>query len=382
MKISLFILSILLSVCVFGQEQKSGIELDFQKLKFVDQVILHSIEKKEIPGAVLCVVSREKLLYKKAYGNKQILPNYEKMTENIIFDLASMTKPIATATSIMILSERGQLRLNDPVSMYVNGFKDDITIMHLLLHISGLPSYPPVEKVKEAMTNKPDALMQYIIKNQNSKKIGKSFTYSCLNYVTLQKIVETVSGQSLRDFAKVNIFDKLDMKNTYYAPAKQKIRNIAPTEMLNDSTILRGIVHDPLARELQAGISGNAGLFSDADDLSKYSMMILNNGVYKGKRILSQNTVSFFTSIPEEYKEFGRTPGWDYSSIYSTCKGDFLSKNAISHTGYTGTSIVIDQELGISIILLTNRVHPDDKGSVNRLRALVANAVVGAVVTN
>jgi CubicO group peptidase (beta-lactamase class C family) len=379
MKQLILTLSIILCLPIFGQKQASEIKLDRQKIKYVDKVILQSIEKNEIPGAVICVVSSEKILYKKAYGNRQVFPKVEKMTTNTIFDLASMTKPIATATSIILLAERGQLRLTDPVSMYIPDFNKKIQIIHLLTHLSGLPPYPPVKQVKSDMNKNQDALMQYILKCKKQSKPGKDFTYSCLNYIALQKIIETVTGNSLSDFTKKNIFDHLGMKNTMFCPDTKKLKLIAPTEMQDDNSVLRGIVHDPLARELKDGISGNAGLFSNADDMAKFAMAMLNNGALNGNRILSPLSVNVLTTVPDKYSEFGRTPGWDNSSAYSSCKGDFLSEHTYSHTGYTGTSIVIDPDTGIAIILLTNRVHPYDKSSTTQLRALVSNAVAGAI---
>lgn len=382
MKYTLIFLTLLTGMFCFGQSAENNAlttRVDKQRLHYADKAILESIKNKEIPGAVLAVVHYDKIVYLKAYGNKQNYPVAEKMKTNTIFDLASLTKVVTTATSIMILTERGKIRLEDPVSMYIPDFKDDIKIKHLLTHTSGLPAYAPVEELKNKLVENPDTLIQHTAAVKRGFKPGEGFVYSCLNYITLQLIVEKVSGQNLRDFARGNIFEVLGMKNTDYTPAENKHKVIAPTEKQADNQILLGKVHDPIARKLKNGISGNAGLFSDAKDLAVFSAMMLNNGTLKGKRVLSPLTVKAMTTVPCEFSTYGRTFGWDVYSSYASNQGDLLGPNTYGHTGYTGTSIVIDPDNQLAIILLTNRVHPEDKGSVTRLRALVANAVAGAV---
>jgi len=182
----------------------------------------------------------------------------------------------------------------------------------------------------------------------------------------------------LRDFAKQNIFDVLGMTHTDFNPTGDLLTDCAPTSKIKDG-VLTGIVHDPLARDFNAGISGNAGLFSNAEDIAILAATLQNGGEWHGKSILSPSAVKLMRSIPDSLKTFGRTLGWDMSSNYSSCKGNLLSPNAYCHTGYTGTSIVIDPDNDISIILLTNRVHPVDKGSVVKLRAAVANAVATSI---
>jgi CubicO group peptidase (beta-lactamase class C family) len=383
MKQILFILLLLLGLPVFGQKCKcdsaESLRIDKRLLRHADDVINQAIEDKEIPGAVLAVVHQNRMVYLKAYGNKDIYPDTVQMKTNTIFDLASLTKSVSTATSVMILVERGKIRLNDPVSMFIPEFKDDILVIHLLTHTSGLPSYAPVELLEKKLVENPNVLIQHIATVNRNAKPGEEFKYSCLNFISLQHIVEKVSGQSLRDFAKESIFDVLGMRNTDYLPEDIKMKQIAPTEKKTDNQVLLGDVHDPLARILKNGISGNAGLFSDARDLALFATMMLNDGTLKGKRVLSPLTVRTMTTVPFGFTAFGRTPGWDMYSSFSSNQGDLLGPNTYGHTGYTGTSIVIDPDHKIAVILLTNRVHPDDKGSVSRLRSLVANAVAGAV---
>ena len=353
--------------------------MDSRPLHYADEAILQAIADKVIPGAVFAVVHQNKMVYLKAYGNRQVYPSVLPMEVNTVFDMASVSKSMSTAVATMILIERGQLRLSDRVSMYIPNFQGDIRVMDLLTHTSGLPPYASVDSLKKRYGSpNPNGLIEYIATCKRDFEPGKKFQYSCLNYITLQRIIETISGQNLKDFAKANIFDVLGMKHTAYQPEGETLERVAPTEKQADGSVLRGVVHDPLARVMNGGISGNAGVFSDADDLAILAVALLNGGEYNGKRILSPQGLKLMTTVPKSLKQFGRSPGWDMSSDYSSNKGDLLSPNTYGHTGYTGTSITIDPDNNIAIILLTNRVHPNDKGSVTRLRAVVANAVAAS----
>ncbi len=386
------LLFIVMMICSFGLSTAQSLEevlpgqvgLDTAKLKTADSIIQASINIKQIPGAVLAVVRHGKMAYLKAYGNKQIYPTVVPMDVNTVFDMASCTKAMATAISAMILYERDSIRLQDDVNMYIPGFvymihsnrKANIRIVNLLTHTSGLPSYAPETTIKKRYgTSNPTGFMKYIDSCKRDFEPGKGMEYSCLNFITLQHIIEKVSGKSLRDFAKENIFDVLGMNHTDFNPKAELMASCAPTSMLKNGNVLRGIVHDPLARQFNCGISGNAGLFSNANDIGILVAALQNGGEWNGRRILHPMTVKEMRTVPDSLKTFGRTLGWDMSSHYSSCKGDSLSANTYCHTGYTGTSIVIDPDNDISIILLTNRVHPYDKGSVVKLRAMVSNAV-------
>lgn len=368
-----------------------GVNAD--RLKLVDNVINNSITSGEIPGAVLGVVHKDKLIYLNAYGNKQTYPVTEPMTANTVFDLASVTKPLSTAISAMILIERGQLRLQDNVSYYLPDFtqwvdstgtyKKNIRIVNLLTHTSGLPSYASVSELqKKYSTPDPEGLMEHISSVKRRFEPGTDFDYSCLNFITLQHIIEKISGQSLDEFARQNIYQPLGMKYTGYRPQGDILELVAPTEKQKDGSVLKGEVHDPLARIMNGGISGNAGLFSNAADLAVLASMLMNGGEYNGVQILSPLGVEAMTSVPHGYEAFGRTLGWDMYSSYSSNKGDLLSHNTYGHTGYTGTSFIIDPDNQLAIILLTNRAHPYDKGTVSRLRSLVANVVAASLVDN
>jgi CubicO group peptidase (beta-lactamase class C family) len=396
MKKLLFIAAIIFASATYGQPlpritlAEAGI--DATRLARVDNIINASINEGTIPGAVLAIVKNGRMAYLKAYGNKAIYPEKVKMETNTIFDLASVSKTLGTTISIMQLIERGMLRLTDNVSMYVPGFKGyedpetgkeiEIRIIDLMTHSSGLPPYAPTEElVKKYGSPNPAGLMEYISSCKRDFKPTTKFQYSCLNFITLQNVLQNITGMTLADYAKKNIYDVLGLKYTMYNPPKELYNMIAPTEMQKDSTVLLGRVHDPLARLLNDGNSGNAGLFSNAEDMAVMATALMNGGSYNGKRILAPLTVQAMTRIPAGFEALGRSLGWDHYSAYASNLGNlFHPVMTYGHTGYTGTSIVIDPVEKVAVILLTNRVHPYDKGSVVRLRALVANAVAGSLM--
>ncbi len=208
--------------------------------------------------------------------------------------------------------------------------------------------------------------------------VGAEFVYSCLNYITLAHIVHKVSGQTVDQFAAETIFKPLGMTRTFYRPPAEFVDRCVPTEVV-DGTPLRGVVHDPLAR-LQGGVSGNAGLFSTADDLALFAQMLLNRGELNGVRVLAPLTVDRMTEIYPQVGAAGRGLGWDIDTDYATVRGDLFGLRSYGHSGYTGTSIWIDPETQTAVVFLTNRVHPDDKGDIIALRSKVANVVAAAVL--
>jgi CubicO group peptidase (beta-lactamase class C family) len=382
----LLVISVNIFSQVFPVQESEQVDMSSIRMLYADSVITQAMEDSIIPGAVLLVLRKGIIVHRKAYGYSMLIPEKKAMTVETIFDLASVTKPVATATSVMILLERGRLRLMDPVSYYIPGFKpwkdpeDDtrrsIRIWHLLTHTSGLPPYAPAKELEERYGSpNPDSMMAYIARVERRHEPQTHFTYSCLNFITLQRIVEAVSGMSLHDFSQKNIFKPLKMKSTGYKPEG----NCAATEVL-DGVPLLCQVHDPLARILMGGVSGNAGIFSTADDLALFAQMMLNCGELNGQRILSPLTVKAMTVVPEKVKFSERALGWDVKSSYSSNGGDLFPYGSYGHTGYTGTSLWIDPHTQTAVILLTNRVHPDDSNSVTRLRSLVANIVAAAIL--
>ena len=387
--------------------------MDSEKLAQVDRVINDAIAAKEIPGAVLSVVRGNDIVYLKAYGNKSVVPTVEPMTTETLFDLASVSKCVGTTLAFMQLIENGYVRLTDNVDRYIPNFKPwkdpesgetvDITIRDLLSHSSGLTPYINADTfVKEYGGNDPEKMEQYIATEiKRNFRPGTDFMYSCLNFVTLQRILERVTGEKLYEYAQKHVFDVLGLTHTcyfplIYTPAVSNSAELAglcaPTEVQADGKPLVAQVHDPMARMIMGGNSGNAGVFSNAEDLSVICAAIMNGGCLVDKkgnslestRILSPATVRLMTTIPSQNDpSVGRALGWDKMSSHSGLRGDlFNPETTIMHTGYTGTSIVIDMESKTAVILLTHRVHPQDKGGVGRLRALVANIVAGSIIQN
>ncbi|MGN0229761.1 MAG: serine hydrolase [Muribaculaceae bacterium] len=404
--------------------QKVGI--DPERMLNADRIINDAVNNKEIPGAVLAVVKDGKMAYLKAYGNRRIVPDTEPMTANTIFDMASCSKSLGTAVCFMTLIEKGYVRLQDAVSTYIPEFsgwtsadgksKSTIRIEHLLTHTSGIPAYVTPNELRKHFGEKAnsDSLIKYIATCKRDFEPGTDFQYSCLNFITLQRILEQVSGMSLRDYARKYVFEPLGMKHTDYLPchldeksglwvndqnvvvtdddlyttdektqsSTSKGYYIAPTEKqaANPKICLTGQVHDPLAREINLGISGNAGLFTTAEDVAILCAALQNGGELNGVRILSPLTVKAMRTVPRDELPLGRALGWDLYSPYASNVGNLFSPETYGHTGYTGTSVIIDPVNDVSVILLTNRAHPDDEGGVVRLRTLVANAVAGAVI--
>lgn len=408
--------ALLLSTGLFAQVKVARPEdhgMDPERLARVDAVIDDAIRAGDIPGAVLSVVRRNDIVYLKAYGNKSVVPEVVPMTTDTMFDLASLSKCVGTTLSFMQLIERGYVRLTDPVNRYIPGFKPwvdpetgeevDIILRDLLTHSSGLAAYYNADLFVDRFgTNQPDSLVRVIATEVDRNfRPGTDFLYSCLNFITLQRILELVTGERLCDYAEAQVFAPLGLKHTCYFPLQADLRTparhqdllplVAPTEVQSDGSVLLGAVHDPLARLANGGNSGNAGVFSDAVDLSRICMMIMDNGVsYQDKklgfpnpdtRILSRAAVRLMTTIPpQNAPSVGRALGWDMKSEHSGPRGDlFNPETTLMHTGYTGTSLVIDLDTHTAIVLLTNRVHPHDDGSAARLRALVSNIVAGAV---
>jgi CubicO group peptidase (beta-lactamase class C family) len=368
--------------------EESGMSL--ARLRRLDHVMNAALVRRDFPGAVILVGRKDKVVFREAYGDSQWVPERKDMTADMLFDLASLTKPIATATSIMILVERGDLSLNEKVKDYVPGFVayvdekgqrgEDARLWHLLTHTSGLPPYTDAaaaaEKLGRPASTK--ALVSYIAGLPKTDPPGAAFHYSCLGYITLAHIIKLVSGESVAEFAAKNIFRPLGMKHTLFVPPPRLRERCVPTQVF-DGQPLRGTVHDPLAA-LQGGVSGNAGLFSTADDLALFCRMILNGGTLGETRILGPLAVERMTHLYPAASAFGRGLGWDLSSPYSTNRGDLFGPASFGHTGYTGTSVWIDPETGTYVVFLTNRVHPEDKGDIVAVRSRVANVVAGSIV--
>ncbi len=378
----------------FGQglpvAKPADVGMSAERLAQLDTLMSEALARKDFPGAVVLVARKGRTVWRKAYGQSQWIPESRPMTPDMIFDMASVTKPVATATSIMLLVERGRLRLLDKVKTYVPDFApyilegglpgEDARLWHLLTHTSGLPPYTDPKEV-ERLYGSPcatETLVKHIAGLRKESRPGAEFTYSCLNYITLAQILKTVTGQTLDEFADANIFKPLGMKRTFFVPPAECLDLCVPTQAY-DGKPLRGIVHDPLAR-LQGGVSGNAGLFSTADDLAVFAQMMLDHGAFGKVRLLSPLAVERMVEIFPKARAAGRGLGWDLDSDYASVRGDLFGLDSFGHSGYTGTSIWIDPETRTTVVFLTNRVHPDDKGDIIAMRSRVANVVAGAIL--
>ena len=336
----------------------------------IDEIMNAAVARGTIPGGVVLIGHNGKVVYRKAYGKRSLEPVKETMTVDTIFDLASLTKCIATAPSVMKLVQEGKVRLNDPVATYLPGFakngKNDITVRELLTHFSGLTEDLDLKTVWEGR----DAAYQMVMDQKPVIPPGSRFLYSDINFETLGFLVEKVSGMSLDEYAAKNIFAPLEMNDTRFLPPAAWLPLIAPTEYDESRHMLRGIVHDPTARRM-GGVAGHAGLFSTADDLAKYAQDILS-----GFHVLTPLTVEKMTT-PQQPPTSAtlRGLGWDIDSPYSSSRGEIFPVGSFGHTGFTGTSIWIDPVTQSYVILLTNAVHPHGHNSaIVPLRARVATA--------
>ncbi len=418
--------------CAFANAQSlpvaapQTVGMSAEKLNQIDALIEKDIAGKKLPGAVVLVGRKGKIVYRKAFGNRSLVPTVEKMTVDTIFDVASLTKPIATATSIMILVERGQIRLNDTIGKFIPEIQDEnakkVTIQQLLTHVSG---YRPDFDLSEKWTGR-DGMLQALYKEKLRNPAGTRFIYSDIGFIVLGEIVSrvvggekpvkvrnyppvSVDGSHIVPFTSEYLFNRLLMSNTNFFVTEnhgfslpntsenisKRDSRIAPTENIKGQNsylgatfegdgktgeqILRGKVHDPTAFRM-GGVAGHAGLFSTADDLARFCQMLLNGGILNEKRILSSQTIAKMTA-PNVISETGATRGlgWDMNSSFSANRGEFFPLGSFGHTGFTGTSVWIDRVSQTFVVFLSNRVHPDGKGDVTPLRAKVSTVVASAI---
>ena len=336
----------------------------------IDALINAAVARGSIPGGVVLIGHNGKVVYRKAYGMRSLEPGREAMTVDTIFDLASLTKSIATATSVMKLVQEGKVRLNEPVAAYLPEFakngKSDITVRELLTHFSGLTEDLDLKTEWKGR----DTAYQMVMDQKPAFPPGSRFLYSDINFETLGFLVEKVSGMSLDEYAAKYVFAPLEMKDTRFLPPAEWLPRIAPTEYDESHHMLRGVVHDPTARRM-GGVAGHAGLFSTADDLAKFAQDLLT-----GFSVLTPLTVKKMTTPQQPPTSSAlRGLGWDIHSPYSSPRGEIFPIGSFGHTGFTGTSIWIDPVSESYVILLTNAVHPHGHNSaIVQLRARIATA--------
>lgn len=343
----------------------------------LDELVTTAIKDNQIPGAVLLAGQGARILHYKAYGARSIEPKRELMTRDTIFDAASVTKIVATTSSIMKLVEEGKVRLADRVNVYLpefQGGKSDVTVRHLLTHYSGLrpdldlkPEWSGYETgVQKAFVDVPVA------------EPGARLIYSDIGFILLGEIVRVASGMPLNEYAEKHIFRPLGMTHTRFLPPKAWIPRIAPTEW-TDGVMLRGVVHDPTTRYM-GGVAGHAGLFTTAADLSRWARMILGGGRLGAVRVLSSATVKKFTEPNSPPHQAAiRALGFDLDSPFSSNRGELFPIGSFGHTGFTGTSIWMDPVSKTYVILLANSVHPNLRPAISPLRSKVATVVAAAV---
>jgi uncharacterized protein YbbC (DUF1343 family)/CubicO group peptidase (beta-lactamase class C family) len=359
----------------------SGSQSDAQKQDFsaIDRIIENGITAKKFPGAVVIVGHGGHVVFHKSYGNRSLMPRPEIMSEDTIFDVASLTKVLATAPAVMQLYEQGHFLLNDPVSKYLPEFaandKQDITIRQLLTHYSGLP---PDVSLEDAWSGKEEGLRRAFASVPVSAP-GVQFRYSDVNFIVLGALVEKISGFTLEEYEARYIARPLNFEHTRFLPPASWKQRIAPTQYDN-GVMLRGLVHDPTSRRM-GGVAGHAGLFSTAGEVAIYAQSLLDRLAGRPSRFpLSRLTLEKMTAPGQPATGTAlRGLGWDIDSPYSSNRGELFPIGSFGHTGFTGTSVWIDPTSDTYVVMMANAVYPNGPTGITAIRAAVANAAAEAV---
>jgi uncharacterized protein YbbC (DUF1343 family)/CubicO group peptidase (beta-lactamase class C family) len=366
---------VVLTLALLSQAMAAPFKVDI--LAEIDREVAAAIGDKKCPGGVLWLQHQDEV-YRKVYGNRAVTPTIESMTDDTIFDAASLTKVLACTPAVLLLVERGLIELDAPVKRYLTEFPDNggnpVTIRHLLTHTSGLR---PGISSRGDWRGQEGALQQVTVEKLQAEP-GTTFRYSDINYITLGAVVQRVAGVPLEDFVVREIYQPLDMRDTGYLPAAEKLARVAPTEVVNGAP-LRGVVHDPTARKM-GGVAGHAGLFTTAADVARFARMMLNLGELDGKRVFKPETVRLMTSVQTPSAlSTRRGLGWDIDSSYSGPRGKYFPLGSFGHTGWTGTSLWIDPFSRSFVIFLSNRNHPSEAGSVLALRSKIGTLAAQAI---
>lgn len=346
----------------------------------VDSLINKGLADSAYPGAVLYVGYKGSIIYKNAFGHFTYDKNAAPMKLDAMFDMASVTKVMATTTAAMLLCDEGKLQLDKKVCEYLpefgNNGKENVTIRNLLLHNSGLPPFKPFYQTLKTREEERAALMNM----KPDYATGTQTVYSCLGMITLQQVIEKITGESMDKFLTRKVYKPIGMLRTMYNPAEAYIKDCVPTEKDDywRMTVLQGKVHDEAAY-LLGGVSGNAGLFSTGKDISIFLQMLLQKGSYNNHRYIKPETVEMWTKVQNPANST-RGLGWDTKSPEGSSAGHLFSADSYGHTGFTGTSVWVDPERELFAVLLTNRVHPTrNNNKLSRVRSYVHDAIVEAV---
>ncbi|AMV39897.1 exo-beta-N-acetylmuramidase NamZ domain-containing protein [Planctomyces sp. SH-PL62] len=366
-------------------ETAAQLGFDAERLGRIDAVVERAVAEGKVPGAVVLVGRGGGVAYAKTFGKRAVEPTEEPMTRDTIFDMASLTKPIATATSVMVLIEEGKIRLSDSIVKYFpeldNHGKGRITVDHLLRHRAGLIPDNALGDYKDG----PEAAWKQIAELQPVARPGSKFIYSDVGFIILGKLVEKVSGKPLDEFADERVFGPAGMVDAHFRPTAGDASNrppldrVAPTEKEGDAFV-RGVVHDPRSRAL-GGVAGHAGLFATADDVANFARMLLYYGAApSGYRVLAPLTVRLMRDPADTPAGQRRGLGWDVETGFSSPKGELFGPSSFGHTGFTGTSVWIDPETQTFVVILTSRLHPKSNPSPSTLRRDVATLAAAALV--
>lgn len=358
----LLVFGLLLSSC--GKQCDRSFVFDSDSARvLIEQAIADSL----IPGAVLCVVDEGEIVHLEAYGERAIVPEHEAMTTNTIFDLASVSKPTGAGTAALLLVKEGRLSVDNRVCQYIPNFHPDVTVRHLMTHYSGLPAYftaaPMERRYLEVIGNgqlamdteqaRRDFTVDSIARCKRPTAVDEKYRYSCLNFISLQRVVEAIVGTDVNTYLREKLYGPQGWETMGWLPDKANIERIAPTEW-HDDVQLRGDVHDPVARVMMCGISGNAGVFATAEEVGKWAI--------------------WYMEQPAQLREQACHAGLWTEEV--ALAADTLQTTVESrHTGYTGTNVVVWPEYDRAVVLLAHRVHPYDKGSMYRLRSAIKELV-------
>jgi uncharacterized protein YbbC (DUF1343 family)/CubicO group peptidase (beta-lactamase class C family) len=378
---------LVLALCCGFCRAQSGLDA-------IDPIVNQAVDGHLLPGAVVIVGHNGKVVFRRAYGMRSLEPTREQMKLDTIFDMASLTKPLTTATAVMQLYQRGKIAFDDPVAKYLPAFtvngKQDITIRDLLTHYSGLP---PDLTLNEPWEGKGEAYRRAFAVTPTGPP-GTTFRYSDINYIVLGAMVEKLSGLTLDAYTRRFIMGPMGLQHSRFLPPESWISHIAPTQYEHGASaygvpgletgahdvMLRGIVHDPTSRRM-GGVAGHAGLFSTADDLAVFAQNLLNRLAGRPSRFPLSRTALRKMTEPEQ-PEGGtalRGFGWDIDSPYSSNRGTILPVGSFGHTGFTGTSMWIDPASDTYVIILANSVHPSGPKRITAVRGKIADAAAMAL---